>query len=347
MGVRQINPSRINKFRNFLYSTSSATFGAGNLISLNVYSKELRGIRSLSLNTARLTSDLKSLSVGGQGFTLRAGRRVTGRLAGKIGQSIIPQNMGFLSRMANNYYGRNVGREVQQYFNKKTKIQAYINGYEITNATKKAIQQTPRLQGQYSAAKLSYKNSGVSLSEYNPVNLLFDIQAYMVGLNAGTGNAPIESGSLIKSINLREFRTDDPEGLVTGSITVGSSEGNNGDVADLAPYWWKTTYAGAFYDLRKFGINNNSQWINASKPYWWGNAVLQGIKKSLPKRLEIATKHFDGWNYQFRPQSALSVKYLQPKIPTGGYRGSFELSARNVTSEDYALLQGMGYEAGV
>ena len=68
---------------------------------------------------------------------------------------------------------------------------------------------------------------------------------------------------------------------------------------------------------------------------------------ALPKRLEIATKHFDGWNYQFRPQSALSVKYLQPKIPTGGYRGSFELSARNVTSEDYALLQGMGYEAGV
>ena len=128
----------------------------------------------------------------------------------------------------------------QQYFNKKkTKIQAYINGYEITNAAKKAIQQTPRLQGQYSAAKLSYKNSGVSLSEYNPVNLLFDIQAYMVGLNAGTGNAPIESGNLIKSINLREFRTDDPEGLVTGSITVGSSEGNNGDVADLAPYWWK------------------------------------------------------------------------------------------------------------
>ena len=105
----------------------------------------------------------------------------------------------------------------------------------------------------------------------------------MVGLNAGTGNAPIESGRLVRSINLREFRTDDPEGLVTGRITIGSSEGNDGDDADLAPYWWKTAYAGAFYDLRKFGINNPSQWINASKhehcAAQWSiaSAVVQGV----------------------------------------------------------------------
>jgi len=347
MGVKQINPSKVNRFRNFLYNTSSARYGTGNLISLNVYQNNLRGVRRISLTTARLTSDLKSISPGGQGIKFRVGRRVAGRIAGKFGQAVIPQGLGFASRLANNFYGRYVGREIQQFFNRKTQIQAYINGYAMTEEAKKAILLESKMQRQYQAAKFSYETSGVSVSEYSPVKFLSTIQAYMIGLNSGgMAGAPILSGSLIDSINNRGFTTNDPEALVAGTITVGSSEGNFGDVADLAPYWWKTIYKGAFYDLRKFGINNHSQWINSSKPYWWGHAVKMAIADELPKRLEVATKHIENWEFQFRPQSALIPKYLQPGIPKGGWN-SFELSARNVTDEDRSLLRAMGYEAGV
>lgn len=346
MGVRQINPSQINKFRNFLYSTSSGKIGAGNLISLNIYQNQLRGIRHIALTSARLTSDLRSISGSGQGAGLRIQRRIAGRVTGRIGQSVIPQGLGFATRLMNNAYGRYVGREMQNFFNKKAKIKASMSGALLSGAARDAIMKMPKVNRQMQTAKAQFRRSGVSVKEWDPVKFLSVLQTYMIGIaGGGLTGAPILTGRLIESINNRGFSTNDPDGLVVGTITVGSSEGNQGDVADLAPYWWKTVYAGAYYDLRKFGINKHKQWINARAPYWWGRSVKAALHTDMPKRLEIATIHHEGWQPQFRKQRNLTPPYLQPAMPMGRWE-SFELSAENVTDEDAQILKSMGYTPG-
>ena len=347
MGVQQINPSGVNRFRNFLYTTSSVFGRTGDLISLGILQQELRSIRQIALLTARLTSDFKSIYFGGQGFKLRIARRITTRGAGLVGRSIIPQGLGIVSRFLNKQYGRFVSRQINQFYNRQARIEAYIDGRMMTKVAKKEIQRSMKMTRQYKSANAAYRRimkgtldpAGVSITDYNPVKILFDIQAYMVGANMSPSSAPVDSGRLVDSINFRGFTTQSQEGLAEGVISVGSSEGNNGTVADLAPYWWKTVYGGK-YDLRKFGIPKTDQWISAKKKWWFGQAVLQGLYDNVPKKYIIQTSHHPNFRFEPRPLNSVSPQFLQPANP--GWE-SFELSGKNMTEEDRAILRAMGY----
>ena len=346
-GVQQINPSAVNRFRNFLYKTSSGFGRTGDLISLGLLQNELRKIRQISLLTARLTSDLKSIYFGGQGFKLRVARRITTRGAGLIGRAIIPQGLGIASRFANKKYGRFVSKQINQFYNRQARIEAYVDGKLLTKVAKQEIQRSQNLLRQYRQANSEYKRiketvldpHGVSITDYNPAKILFDIQAYMVGANMSPGSAPVDSGALVNSINNRGFTTNSTEGLAEGVLTVGSSEGNLGDTADLAPYWWKTVFGGK-YDLRKFGIMKTNQWVSAQKKWWFGEAVMAGLHDNIPKKYIIQTSHHPNFSFTQRPLNSVNVQYLQPANP--GW-DSFELSGKNMTEQDKITLRAMGY----
>ena len=95
-----------NKFRTVLYNSSARPFTTGDLISLDILRGTAQSIRIPALATARLFGDLKSVTPGGQGLSMRVRRRVSGRIAGRLGHILIPQNMGFASRLVNKYYRR-------------------------------------------------------------------------------------------------------------------------------------------------------------------------------------------------------------------------------------------------
>ena len=83
------------RFRSFLYKSSARTFATGDLISLNIMRNAASGFRVPALNVARLYGDLASIRPQGQGIGMRVRRRISGRIAGRLGHMIIPQRLGF------------------------------------------------------------------------------------------------------------------------------------------------------------------------------------------------------------------------------------------------------------
>ena len=125
-----------NRFRNILYSSSARTFATGDLISLDIAKTPAQNIRIPALATARLFGDLRSIRPGGQGLPMRVRRRVSGRLAGRLGHILIPQGMGFASRLMNKFYGRFLTKSLNNYYNQKVKYTVRLDGNKMTQTTK-------------------------------------------------------------------------------------------------------------------------------------------------------------------------------------------------------------------
>lgn len=331
MPVIQRNPSKLNRFRNFNYRISSGTFAAGDLISLNIYQQNLRGIRQMSLAIAKSTSDYKAILGGGQGVKLRIQRRIAGRAAGVLGRALIPQGLGFATRLMNKYYGRYMSKEIQTYYNKKAKIHAHYDGAKMTLVAQRALSNA-KLNRQYenSLRQLADKvpgKDGMDIRMFSIPGILRHTHAGMIGSLGDEYGAPVVSGNLIDSINNRGMTFNSEEGIAEGLLTVGSSEGNTSlAIADQAPYWWKTVWGG-YYDLRQFGINKPKQWIRPKNQYWFAKAVKYGLEKNIGKHGMIMMNNAtSSYSLKERPVSSYNLTDFQPAFPGSN---SFELSVHN------------------
>lgn len=264
-----------NQFRSLFYKSSIV---AGDVLSVNFLDKQLRPIRGLGLQYARLFADVKSIS--GQGVGLRLQRRFAGRITGRAGQSLIPQNMGVATRVANRYYGRIATMKVQNYFNTKQK-DTYTykhNGNVMTSAVKRSINraQGGRINQELSRAMKKYGQMGLDIQEFSLPELMSDIQYNMLGMHSVGGGlaAPKATGNLHNSIIFRGIYAS-RNGIALGKITIGSSKGGGFREADQAPYWWKTNYGG-YYKW------NPTKFVPARNYGWLGKSVLGGLKHYFP-----------------------------------------------------------------
>ena len=310
-----------NKFRTILYNSSARPFTTGDLISLDILKSTAQSIRVPALATARLFGDLKSITPGGQGISMRVRRRISGRIAGRLGHILIPQNMGFASRLMNKFYGKFLTKSLNNYFNEKVRFTMRLDGSKMTattvaNLSKNLKKSTNR---QYKAAKNDLGEMGINLGEFNPAAVLRKIQLQMIGSGMSTSAAPIQTGRLRSSIVLRGF-TSAGEGLIEGNLTIGGSEGSPiGGVADQAPYWWKTVYGG-YYKPR---TPNN--FAPARQFGWFGRSVGQGLSLSLPNGTEVTI--FNGQQETVaKIGSDVNPMLLQPPRPKDDAE---EISMRN------------------
>ena len=310
-----------NKFRTVLYNSSARPFTTGDLISLDILRGTAQSIRIPALATARLFGDLKSVTPGGQGLSMRVRRRVSGRNAGRLGHILIPQNMGFASRLMNKYYGRFLTKSLNNYFNDKVRYQMRLDGSRMTATTKANLSKNLKksTSRQYKASKNDLGQLGINLGEFNPAAVLRKIQLQMIGSGMGTSAAPIQTGRLRSSIILRGFKSGG-EGLIEGDLTIGGSESSPiGGEADEAPYWWKTVYGG-YYKPRT--PNNFSP---ARQFGWFGKSVGQGLALSLPNGAEVVV---DNGQEETNVKIGTQVNYmkLQPPRPKDDAE---EISMRN------------------
>ena len=267
------------RFRSFLYKSSARTFATGDLISLNIMRNAASGFRVPALNVARLYGDLASIRPQGQGIGMRVRRRISGRIAGRLGHMIIPQRLGFASRLMNKYYGRLLTKNLNNYFNQKVKYSIKLDGAKMTETTAAHLTKNLRKStaAQYRSAKSDLVGMGINIEHFNPAEILRKIQLQMIGGATGGRAAPIVTGRLVNSIRLRGF-TRSKEAILEGNLTIGGSESSPiGGWADDAPYWWKTNYGG-WYEQ-----SGPDRFIPARYPFWFGKATAYGISKSLPK----------------------------------------------------------------
>ena len=310
-----------NRFRSILYNASARPFATGDLISLDILRGTAQSIRIPALATARLFGDLRSVRPGGQGISMRVRRRVSGRIAGRFGHILIPQGMGFASRLMNKFYGRFVTRSLNNYFNEKVRFQLRLDGSKMTQVTKKELSKNlnKAVMAQGKRAKDDLRGLGINLGEFNPQSVLTKIQRQMLGTGGTANAAPIKTGRLRSSIILRGF-TSAGESLIEGNLTIGGSEASPiGGLADEAPYWWKTVYGGYY------NPNDLTQFTVASNPFWFGNSVAKGLALSLPKGTEIG---FDNGEKKGKVQigAEANILDLQPPRPK---KDAEEISIRN------------------
>jgi len=310
-----------NRFRSILYNSSARPFATGDLISLDVMRSTAQSIRIPALATARLFGDLKSVRPSGQGLSMRVRRRVSGRVAGRLGHILIPQNMGFASRLMNKYYGRFLTRSMNNYFNEKVRYQLKLDGAKMTATTKRQLSKNLKASTgqQYKASKKSLQDMGINIAHFNPAAVLRKIQLQMIGSGTQGNAAPIQTGRLRSSIVLRPFQSGG-EGLIEGYLTIGGSPTSViGGEADQAPYWWKTVYGG-YYKPRKSG-----NFTPARNFGWFGHSVAKGLALSLPKGTEVG---FDNGAKNGNLIIGGTVQYLnlQPPRPKDD---SEEISMRN------------------
>lgn len=315
--------STTNKFRNILYGSSAKTFATGDLIALDVLKNPAQNVRIPALATARFMGDFRSMRPGGQGLPMRIQRRVSGRFAGRFGHILIPQGMGFASRLMNKYYGRYLTKSLNNYYNQKVKYTVRLDGNKMTQTTKsqlaKNINRNIKSQGQ--SAKQDLKSMGVNLEHFNPNQILTKIQRQMMGAT-GTNAAPIVSGRLRDSIINRGFKFyGSDEAIIEGNLTIGGTKASPiGGKADKAPYWWKTVYGG-FYDFAP------ERFVPPKSFAWFGLSVSKGL--SLTGGLKGKKIFVDNGEFsQVITVSAGKMPYmnLQPPRPPGS---SFELSPEN------------------
>ena len=310
-----------NKFRTILYNSSARPFTTGDLISLDILKSTAQSIRVPALATAKLFGDLKSIAPGGQGLPMRVRRRISGRVAGRLGHILIPQGMGFASRLMNKYYGKFVTKSLNNYFNDKVRYQMRLDGSRMTATTKANLSKNLKnsTSRQYKGAKNDLGNLGINLGEFNPAAILRKIQLQMIGSGMGTSAAPIQTGRLRSSIILRGFKSGG-EGLIEGHLTIGGSESSPiGGEADEAPYWWKTVYGG-YYKPR---TPNN--FAPARQFGWFGRSVGQGLSLSLPNGTELKVDNGQQ-ETDVKIGSKVSFMLLQPPRPKDDAE---EISMRN------------------
>ncbi len=291
------------RFRSILYNFSAGKFASGDLISLNIQPPVLRSLRNDFLNLSKHIGDLQS--VAKKNVPIRLQRRVGGRVAGRIGGAIVPQGFGPFSRLANRAYGRQSSRVMNNYFQKKEQAKLTFDGNKLTKEVRKTLEQNDRgaVKAQYIKSKRDLGELGINIKDFNPAMVIKEIQLYM---NAKvTTAAPKKTGNLRRSIINRGFSTRDTNYLATGRLTVGSSMGNLGNVADMAPYWWKTLYP-AYY----FNAGGKKYLRQPTNPDWFGRSVFKGLQRTL------GTEAVQGLRYD----------KLQPANPG---QDSFELSERN------------------
>lgn len=291
------------QFRSILYSFSAGKFASGDLLSLGIEPKVLRSLRNDFLKVSKHLGDLQS--VANRSIGIRVQRRVGGRILGRVGSTIIPQGFGPLTRLANRAYGRQSSRMLNRYFDKKETGKLKFNGNKLTKEVRKTIEQNDRgaVKAQYIKSKRDLGGLGINLKDFNPAMILKEIQLYMIA--KVTTAAPKKTGNLRRSIINRGFSARNSRYLATGRLTIGSSMGNPGTVADMAPYWWKTLYP-AYY-LNQAGRKYLRQPTN---PDWFGRSVYKGLQRTLGNDAV----------------QGLSYTDLQPKHPG---QESFELSERN------------------
>lgn len=311
-----------NRFRNILYSSSARTFATGDLISLDIAKTPAQNIRIPALATARLFGDLRSIRPGGQGLPMRVRRRVSGRLAGRLGHILIPQGMGFASRLMNKFYGRFLTKSLNNYYNQKVKYTVRLDGNKMTQTTKAQLSRNinNQISTQAKKGRSDLKSMGVNISHFNPQIILSKIQRQMMGA-AGSNPAPVATGNLRDSIISRGFKFyGSDEAIIEGNLTIGGSASSPiGGKADKAPYWWKTVYGG-YYDF-------SPNFIPPRNYGWFGFSVSKGL--TLTKELKGARIFVDNGQFnQIVTVRAGNMPYenFQPPRPSGK---SFELSADN------------------
>jgi len=307
-----------------MYSSSANTFATGDLIALNIMKSTANSVRQPALGFAKFMGDLNSIRPGGQGVSMRVQRRVSGRVAGRLGHILIPQKMGFASRLMNKYYGRYLTKSLNNYFNQKVKYSIKLDGSKMTATTKEQLSKNLRksTEAQYKSATADLKGMGINLEYFNPAVVLRKIQLQMIGGSAGGTAAPIQSGRLVGSIIMRGFRGS-REAILEGDLTIGGSESSTiGGPANEAPYWWKTVYGG-WYEL-----SGPERFIPARNAGWFGKAVAYGVTKSLPKNTII---YVDNGEYQQYESTGGNLKYLnyQPPRPKGPDKWNSELGINN------------------
>tara|TARA_B100001250_G_scaffold148226_1_gene126997 strand:+ start:16213 stop:17190 length:978 start_codon:yes stop_codon:yes gene_type:complete len=313
-----------NRFRTIMYSSSARTFATGDLIALNIMKSPLQAFRSPALGVAKLMGDLQSIRPGGQGLNMRVQRRVSGRVAGRLGHILIPQGMGFASRLMNKYYGKYLTKSLNNFFNEKVQYSVKLDGSKMTETTVKSLSKNLRKTtgGQLKKASGDLKSMGVNIEHFNPAAVLRKIQLQMLGSTGSGGAAPIQSGRLVSSINLRGFKRSS-EALIEGYLTIGGSGSSPiGGPADDAPYWWKTVYGG-WYDF-----SGPERFIPAKNPSWFGKSVSYGVKRSLPKG---SSYEVDNGAKVTQQNTSGDLLYLlhQPPRPTGPDRWDGELGINN------------------
>lgn len=312
-----------NKFRNILYSSSAKTFATGDLISLDIMKSPANAIRQPALATAKVLGDIRSVRPGGQGLPMRFRRRVSGRIAGRMGHILIPQGMGFASRLMNKYYGRFLTKKLNNYFNQKVTYTLKLDGNKMTQTTKAQLAKNinRNIKTQSMKGKQDLKNMGVNLEHFNPQEILTKIQRQMMGASGNTG-VPIVTGNLRDSIISRGFKFyGSEEAIIEGNLTIGGSKGSEiGGKADKAPYWWKTVYGG-YYDFAP------DRFIPARNFAWFGLSVTKGL--SLVPALKGKKILVDNTNFSqvvTVTKGAMPYMNFQPPRPPNG---SFEISAEN------------------
>lgn len=310
-----------NRFRSILYNSSARPFATGDLISLDIMKGTAQSIRIPALATARLFGDLKSVRPSGQGISMRVRRRVSGRIAGRFGHILIPQGMGFASRLMNKFYGRFVTRSLNNYFNEKVRYQLKLDGSKMTQTTKRNLSKQVKAatSSQFKSAKRDLQGMGVNLAHFNPAAVLRKIQLQMIGSGTMSSAAPIKTGRLRSSIILRGF-TEAGEGLIEGNLTIGGSLSSPiGGLADEAPYWWKTVYGG-YYKPR-----STKHFTVASQPNWFGESVGKGLALSLPKGTVIRVDNGQK-SVNVKVGGTANISQLQPPRPKDDAE---EISMRN------------------
>ncbi len=292
------------RYRSILYNFSAGKFASGDLISLNIQPPVLRSLRNDFLNLSKSLGDLQSIA--NKSVPTRIQRRLAGRALGRIGGSIIPQGFGPFSRLANRAYGRQSSRVMNNYFNKKSNAKFTLDGNKLTKEVRKTLEQNNRgaVKAQYIKSKRDLNSLGINIKDFNPAIVIKEIQLYMMA--KVTTAAPKKTGNLRRSIINRGFDNSNKQYLATGRLTIGSSMGNTGNIADMAPYWWKTLYPS--YYLNQKGQKYLKK--NLTNPFWFGKSVFKGIQKTLGNEAVQGLKYQD----------------LQPPSPG---QESFELSERN------------------
>tara|TARA_Y100000004_G_scaffold2472_2_gene3028 strand:- start:11820 stop:12797 length:978 start_codon:yes stop_codon:yes gene_type:complete len=297
-----------NQFRSLFYRSSILS---GDILSVNVLEKQLRPIRSMGLQYARLYADVKSVS--GQGVGLRVQRRLAGRVTGRVGQAFIPQTLGIPTRIANRYFGRIATMKVQNYFNKKQRSNYTYkqNGAVLTAGVKKAInrQSGGRVEQELQRARKKWGQMGLDLNEFSLPELMSDIQYNMLGVHSVGGGkaAPKRTGNLHDSIIFRGIFAS-RNGIARGNITIGASKGNKTKMADQAPYWWKTNYGGYYYW-------NPGTFIPARKYGWVGYSIYGALRHYFPNQdtFEVVV------NRKKNTQASRYLDFQPPPPPDGAY----------------------------
>ncbi len=310
------------QFRDIFYKTS---VGAGDIISLDVLQQPLRPIRSSALQFARINADFKSLTPRGQGPMMRIQRRVAGRIAGRLGQTLIPQSMGPITRIANRMYGKFATMKVQNHYNYKIGIDIEFNGRVMTEYMKQELSKSQggRLEREYQKALTDMAKKKINIEEFSLPELMQDIQYNLLGISGGeTPGAPIKTGNLRNSIRFRGINYSPKRGVASGKITVGSSAGNRSGEADQAPYWWKTVYGGYY-------TPNNTFFTPPKNRAWLG----KGIKGAL-------TAYFPDMGYELKVngktrQDKGNFYAYQPDPPK---KDDYEISYENQIKDPSGLL---------